>query len=82
MGSAVKSDAAHRAASFAVDDIASKGKVFQTVGGDGVTRTLVEASGELNGVAGRFGWIVDEAGTLTHQMVVKGGSINGVPIKP
>ena len=82
VGSALKGDAAHRAASFVVDDIASKGTVFRTVGGDGVARTLVQAPGELNGVAGRFEWIVDRSGNLTHQMFVKGGSINGVPIKP
>ena len=82
VGSALKSDAAHRAASFVVDDIASNGSVFRTVDGDGVTRTLVQAPGELNGLAGRFEWIVDDAGSLTHQMFVKGGSINGVPIKP
>ncbi len=82
VGSALKSDAAHRAGSFVVDDIASNGSVFRFVGGDGVTRTLVQTPGELNSVAGRFEWIVDGAGNLTHQMFVKGGSINSVPIKP
>jgi hypothetical protein len=82
VGSALKSDAVHRSASFVVDDIAANGTVFRTVGGDGVTRTLVQVPGELNGFAGRFEWIVDDVGNLTHQMFVKGGSINGVPIAP
>lgn len=80
-GSALKSDAWHRAASFAVDDIAENGPVFRTVGGDGVERLLVQMSGEVNGIAGGFEWIVD-GGSLTHQMFVRGGSINGIPIRP
>jgi hypothetical protein len=81
VGSALKSDAWHRSASFAVDDIAQNGTVFRTVGGDGVERLLVQTPGEVNGVAGRFEWIVD-GGNLTHQMFVRGGTINGIPIKP
>lgn len=82
VGSALKSDVYHRSATWAVDDIASNGSVYRFVGNDGVQRTLIQAPGELNGIAGRFEWIVDGAGNLTHQMFVKGGSINGVPITP
>jgi hypothetical protein len=82
IGSALKSDAAHRAASFVVEDIASNGSVYRIVSGDGVERMLIQTPGELNAIAGRFEWIVDDAGNLTHQMFVKGGSINGLPIKP
>jgi RHS repeat-associated protein len=82
IGSALKSDAAHRAASFVVEDIASNGSVYRIVSGDGLERMLIQTPGELNGIAGRFEWIVDDAGNLTHQMFVKGGSINGLPIKP
>ena len=82
VGSALKSDALHRAASFAVDGVAQNGSVFRHVGGDGVERVLIQAPGEVNGVTGRFEWLVDGAGNLTHQMFVRGGTINGVLIKP
>lgn len=82
VGSALKGDVFHRSATWAVDDIASNGSVYRYVGGDGAQRTLIQSPGELNGIAGRFEWIVDDAGNLTHQMFVKGGSINGVPIRP
>jgi hypothetical protein len=36
----------------------------------------------VNVVAGRFEWIVDASGDLTHQLFVPGGVINGVPIVP
>lgn len=80
-GSGVKSDKYHRSASFAVDDVATRGSVFRIVGGDGVERVLVQVKGGLNGVAGRYEWILDR-GKVTHQMFVKGGTINGSPIKP
>jgi RHS repeat-associated protein len=82
VGSGLKEDALHRAASFAVEDIESKGTVFTFKGGDGVERTLVQVPGEVNGVSGRFEWIIDPSGRVTHQMFVKGGRINGIPILP
>ncbi len=81
VGSALKNDPWHRSASFVVDDVAARGTVFKTVGGDGVARLLVQVPGTVNGVSGRFEWILD-GGNLTHQMFVRGGTINGVPIKP
>ena len=80
-GSALKSDAAHRAGDWVIDDVAQSGSVFELVGGDGVSRTLVQLPGEMNGVAGRFEWII-EGQDLTHQLFVRGGTINGIPIKP
>lgn len=82
VGSALKNDAFHRAATFAADDIAANGSVFRFISGDGVERTLIQAPGGMNGVAGRFEWIVDDFGNLTHQTFIKGGSINGVPNVP
>jgi hypothetical protein len=32
-------------------------------------------------LSGCFEWIVD-GGNLTHQMFVRGGTVNGIPIKP
>jgi len=43
-------------------------------------------SGLENGVQGRLEWIIDTVGSLTgcvsHRFFVKGGKLNGVPIKP
>ena len=65
-----------------VDDIAANGTVFRITGGDGIQRTLVQMSGVVDDIAGRFEWIVDDLGNITHQLFVKGGSINGIPITP
>jgi len=82
VGSALKSDVFHRAASFVRAEAAQSGSHTPLVGGDGVTRTLTQMAGTLNDKAGRFEYIVDPAGKLTHQLFVPGGTINGVPIKP
>ncbi len=81
VGSALKSDPFHRAASFAVEDIAAHGTVLPLAGRTG-TANLTQVPGTLNGIAGRFEWIVDKVGNLTHQMFVPGGTINGIPIRP
>ena len=62
--------------------LAESGTAFEIVGADGNPATLTQVAGELNGVAGRFGYIVNEAGELTHQFFVSGGAINGIPIIP
>jgi len=38
--------------------------------------------GVVDDIAGRFEWIVDDFGNISHQSFVKGGSINGIPITP
>ncbi|MEV3875101.1 polymorphic toxin-type HINT domain-containing protein [Streptomyces sp. NPDC049906] len=84
-GSGLKRDAGHRAADFAVGDIATKGVTTRLVGGDGVERLLVQMPGEMNGKAGRFEWLVERGGSgnlITHQRFVNGGSMNGIPNKP
>ncbi len=80
VGSALKADPYHRSASF-VTDAAADGKVF-SFGNRAGTVNLTQTAGEMNGVAGRFEWIVDGSGNLTHQMFVGGGRITGVPIAP
>jgi RHS repeat-associated protein len=77
-----QTDAYHLAGSYVIDEIAQNGAVFPLKGADDVLRTLVQMPGEVNGIAGRFEWIVDQGGELTHQFFVKGGAINGTPIKP
>ncbi len=43
--------------------------------------TLYQIKGALNGVSGRFEWIMQD-GQVMHRMFVKGGGINGIPIVP
>ena len=64
------------------EEAAANGTHFAITGGDGVTRTLTQIPGGLNGIAGRYEYIVDSLNNLSHQMFVRGGSINGMPIKP
>ena len=42
---------------------------------------LYQLEGSLNGVPGRFEWIIQD-GQVTHRMFVQNGTMNGVPIKP
>jgi len=77
-GSGLKTDVTHRSATFATSDIASKGTVFRIIGDDGVPRILVQLPGELNNVSGRFEWVLDENGAVSHQRFVAGGTINGL----
>ena len=45
--------------------------------------TLYQLEGSLNGVSGRFEWILDpKLGGISHRMFVSGGKVNGVPSKP
>lgn len=74
--SALKSDAYHRSASYVVDDIAWRATVFRIDDERGV-RTLVQMPGRVNGVPGRFEWVVTDDGYLTHQTFVAHGTING-----
>lgn len=43
--------------------------------------TLYQIDGALNGVDGRFEWIIQD-GEVTHRMFITNGTVNGVPIKP
>lgn len=43
--------------------------------------TLYQLEGSLNGVPGRFEWII-QGGQVTHRRFIQNGSMNGVPIKP
>ncbi|MGC5258180.1 hypothetical protein ACPXCG_17695 [Gordonia sp. DT218] len=81
-GSGLKSDVDHRAPSYVVDEIGKSGKVFEFTGGDGVTRTIVQTPGEVNGVPGRFEWIIDTDGTISHERFIRDGTLNGIPNRP
>jgi len=43
--------------------------------------TLYQLDGSLNGVVGRFEWIIQD-GSVTHRMFIQNGTMNGVSIKP
>lgn len=58
-----------------IDNYAGYATKTQVDGG-----TLYQIEGSLNGVEGRFEWILEE-GYVVHRMFVKNGTINGVPIK-
>ncbi|WP_282611298.1 polymorphic toxin-type HINT domain-containing protein [Pelagibius sp. Alg239-R121] len=79
VGSALKGDKHHNAATFMRKDAANNGTHFKITGGDGVVRDLTQIQGNLNGVPGRYEYIVEGGNRLTHQRFVEGGTINGIP---
>lgn len=75
IGSALKMDNYHNYSNlvdnyavYATKTILKRGAIYQL-------------NGNLNGVDGRFEWIVNN-NKVTHRMFVKGGGINGIPIMP
>jgi RHS repeat-associated protein len=72
-GSALKTDPDH-AFPDNVDNYV--GNATQTAISNG---TLYQIDGALNGIAGRFEWIV-QAGKIVHRFFVRGGTMNGIPI--
>jgi RHS repeat-associated protein len=81
VGSALKEDAMHLAATFMREEAIKKGFLFRVTGGDGQSRLLIQYPGVMNNVAGRWEYLF-QSGHLTHQRFVAGGKINGVPNKP
>ena len=75
IGSALKSDAYHAFPNIVDNYVgyATKSPIHNGM--------LYQLPGSLNGVAGRFEWIVQNQ-QVTHRMFVPGGGINGIPIMP
>jgi RHS repeat-associated protein len=75
VGSGLKSDPYHRAASYLSESQLSKGTVFDLRNGT----TLLQVKGNVNGNAGIFEYILNNKGQVTHQLFKSGGVINGIP---
>ena len=74
VGSALKTDPYHAFPNI-VDNYAGDAVKFPIKNGQ-----LYQLSGSLNGIEGRYEWII-QGGNTTHRLFVPGGIINGIPIK-
>lgn len=79
VGSGLKVDVSHRAASYLSESQLSAGQTFTIKGGDGVNRVLLQTNGKMNGNSGIFEYILDPSGKVTHQRFIPGGVITGYP---
>mgnify|MGYP003575934063 FL=1 len=79
IGSGLKADVLHRAASFLSKEQLQAGQVFPLRGGDGVERILLQTPGDLNGKNGIYEYIYDPVGKVTHQRFIEGGTVTGFP---
>ncbi|WP_051001839.1 hemagglutinin repeat-containing protein [Herbaspirillum sp. YR522] len=79
IGSGLKEDPSHRAASFLSKEQLESGQVFSIRGGDGIDRILLQTPGAFNGKNGIYEYIYDVTGKVTHQRFIEGGKITGAP---
>lgn len=75
VGSGLKGDTYHRAASYLSESQISKGTVYDL----GKNNTLLQVEGSVNGKTGIFEYILNKNGQVTHQLFKEGGVINGIP---
>ena len=79
IGSALKDDPSHRAASYLSKEQLANGRTYSFTGGDNKSYTLLQTKGQLDGVDGIFEYITNDAGQVTHQRFIKGGIYTGFP---
>ncbi|MEN4922749.1 hemagglutinin repeat-containing protein [Achromobacter spanius] len=79
VGSSLKSDTSHIAASFLTKEQLALGEVFMIKGNDGINRILLQTPGGLNGKSGIYEYILDPSSNVTHQRFIENGLINGIP---
>lgn len=79
IGSALKDDPSHRAASYLSKEQLANGRTYSFTGGDGKSYTLLQTKGQLDGVDGIFEYITNDAGQVTHQRFIEGGRYTGFP---
>ena len=79
IGSALKDDALHRAASFIPEEQLANGKVTSFLGADRKSYTLLQVNGNLNSSNGIYEYIINSSGEITHQRFIIGGKITGFP---
>lgn len=53
-----------------VDQFAGEGSQSTIVGNDGVTRSLIELPGAINGKEGSFQWIIGSDNSVNHRLFV------------
>ncbi|WP_236546497.1 hypothetical protein [Tenacibaculum maritimum] len=71
-------DGQHNWNRHTIEVVADRGKVFNIIGGDQKSYTLIQHLGKHHGKSGIFELIIDN-GVLTHQRFIPGGIINGIP---
>ncbi len=79
VGSALKDDPAHRAASFLSKEQLASGKTYSFTGGDGSSYILLQTKGKMDGKQGIFEYILNSKGQVTHQRFINGGTYTGFP---
>lgn len=79
VGSGLKDDILHRAASYVSEEQLAKGRVTSFTGGDDKSYTLLQTKGDLNGADGIYEYVMNSGGEITHQKFISGGKITGSP---
>lgn len=79
IGSGLKDDPSHRAASFITEEQLAKGRVTSFTGSDNKSYSILQTNGDFNGLDGIYEYILDSTGKITHQRFIEGGKITGFP---
>lgn len=77
IGSALKADPLHRAASYLSQEQLAQGRVYSLTGGDTKPYTLLQTQGQLNNIEEIFEYVLNPIGQVTHQRFIPGGIYTG-----